>query len=77
MSFFRNDVCLSAVVGAVVHDVAILDGLDNGIGLDGVAVFIELQVAGDQALDLQGSQCVADGSALGGAAFSMAFTAAM
>lgn len=77
MSFFRNDVCLSAVVGAVVHDLAVLDGLDNGVVLHGVAILVELQVTGDQTLDLQGSQCIADGGALGGAGLSMAFTAAM
>ena len=57
---------LQAVEGAEVHDLAILDGLDNGIVLDGVAVLVELQVAGDQAVDLQTGQSVADSGTLGG-----------
>ena len=67
---------LQAVEGAVVHDLTILDGLDNGIVLDGIAVLVELQVAGDQAGDLQAGQSVTDSSAVSGVG-SLDGTAAM
>ena len=56
-----------AVVGAVINDLAILDGLDNSVGLDSIAVLIEGQIAGDQAGHVQGHQSVTDRHAVGGA----------
>mgnify|MGYP003290334047 CR=1 FL=1 len=55
-----------AVIGVVIDDLAVLDGLDNGVVLHGIAVAVELQVAGDQTGNFQSHQSLLDILALGG-----------